>query len=172
MSPQPELPPERVATERLVAPLAWWLLGTGFVLSLGIAVFAFLGPVWGIGVTVGAEGVVAAVLVGYGSTTIEIGDDGIRVGRAQIGYTYVRRVEALDAASTLERLRTRANPAAYLVVRPYVRTSLEITLDDPADPHPYWLVSSRYADRLAGRANVRLAPTEATEATSPEPAGG
>lgn len=165
---------EPPVTERLAVPLGWWLLGTGFVLSLGVAVLAFLGPGWGIGVTVVAEAVLAAVLVGYGSTSIVVGDDGIQVGGATIDYGYVRGVEALDADRTLERLRTRADPRAYLVVRPYVRTSVVITLDDRADPHPYWLVSSRDAERLIRRLPTQLAPTQLapTEPAEAEPADG
>lgn len=160
---------EPPVTERLAVPLGWWLLGTGFVLSLGIAVLAFLGPWWGIGVTVVAESLVAAVLVGYGSTRIVVDDAGVRVGRATIDYAYVREVRALDADRTLERLRTRADPRAYLVVRPYVRTSLELTLADPADPHPYWLISSRDAERLVRRIPTGLVATDSVPA---EPVDG
>jgi hypothetical protein len=35
------------------------------------------------------------------------------------------------------------------VLRPYIKTAVEITLDDPDDPVPYWLVSTRDPHRLA-----------------------
>jgi hypothetical protein len=35
------------------------------------------------------------------------------------------------------------------VLRPYIKTTVEITLDDPEDPVPYWLVSTRHPQRLA-----------------------
>jgi hypothetical protein len=36
-----------------------------------------------------------------------------------------------------------------MVLRPYVKTAVEITLADPDDPVPYWLVSTRHPQRLA-----------------------
>jgi hypothetical protein len=43
-----------------------------------------------------------------------------------------------------------------------VASAVEITLDDPADPVPYWLISSRRPDELAAaltRASARPAAT-------------
>ena len=34
-------------------------------------------------------------------------------------------------------------------LRPYLSRAVRIGIDDPADPTPYWLVSSRRPDRLA-----------------------
>ena len=42
-----------------------------------------------------------------------------------------------------------ADARAYLVLRPYVRTAVQVDLADPADPAPYWLISSRHPKRLA-----------------------
>jgi hypothetical protein len=36
-----------------------------------------------------------------------------------------------------------------LVLRPYIKTAVEITLNDQDDPVPYWLVSSRHPQQLA-----------------------
>ncbi|HEY5784856.1 MAG TPA: DUF3093 family protein [Microlunatus sp.] len=35
------------------------------------------------------------------------------------------------------------------MLRPYAKEAVELTLDDPADPVPYWLVSTRRPTRLA-----------------------
>jgi hypothetical protein len=42
-----------------------------------------------------------------------------------------------------------ADARAHLVLRPYIKTAVEITLDDPDDPVPYWLVSTRRPQQLA-----------------------
>ena len=42
------------------------------------------------------------------------------------------------------------------MLRPYIKTAVEITLDDPDDPVPYWLVSTRHPHRLARNAAGRL----------------
>jgi hypothetical protein len=35
------------------------------------------------------------------------------------------------------------------VLRPYAKEAVELTLDDPVDPVPYWVVSTRRPSRLA-----------------------
>ena len=42
-----------------------------------------------------------------------------------------------------------ADHRAFLFTRPFIRDVVKVTLDDPADPHPYWLVSTRDAAALA-----------------------
>jgi hypothetical protein len=88
---------------------------------------------------------------------------GIRIGRAQIDHRYISGCRALDVAATRRRAGVDADARAHLVLRPYVDTAVEITLADPADPVPYWLVSSRRPDELAAAlttASGRAATTE------------
>jgi Protein of unknown function (DUF3093) len=40
------------------------------------------------------------------------------------------------------------------VLRPYIATAVEITLNDPDDPVPYWLVSSRRPRAFAAAVNA------------------
>ena len=66
------------------------------------------------------------------------------------------------AKRTRRRAGVEADARAHLVLRPYVASAVEITLDDPADPVPYWLVSSRRPQELAAaltRAAARSATT-------------
>ena len=42
-----------------------------------------------------------------------------------------------------------ADARAHLVLRPWVSTTVELALADPADPVPYWLVSTRRPGALA-----------------------
>jgi hypothetical protein len=50
---------------------------------------------------------------------------------------------------TRRRAGVEADARAHLVLRPYVKTAVEITLNDQDDPVPYWLVSSRRPQQLA-----------------------
>ena len=43
-----------------------------------------------------------------------------------------------------------ADARAYLLLRPYLKRAVRVEITDPADPAPYWLVSTRHADALAG----------------------
>ncbi len=42
-----------------------------------------------------------------------------------------------------------ADARAYLLLRPYLKRAVRVEITDPADPAPYWLVSSRRPEELA-----------------------
>jgi hypothetical protein len=134
--------------ERLTVPIIWWVLAGLFALSVLLAVGAYLGPVWGIGTSV-ATLLVAATIFGYASLVISVSGKETHVGRASIEHAYVADCRALDADQTRRRAGVEADARAHLVLRPYIKTAVEITLDDPDDPVPYWLVSTRHPQRLA-----------------------
>jgi hypothetical protein len=71
------------------------------------------------------------------------------VGRATIEHAYIAAARPLNAEETRRRTGVEADARAHMVVRPYIKTAVEITLNDPEDPVPYWLVSSRHPQQLA-----------------------
>ncbi|HEX3197481.1 MAG TPA: DUF3093 domain-containing protein [Propionibacteriaceae bacterium] len=134
--------------ERLTVPIVWWVLAGLFALSVLLAVGAYLGPVWGIGTSV-ATLLVAVAMFSSASLVISVDGKEIQVGRASIERAYVAACRALNADQTRRRAGVEADARAHLVLRPYIKTAVEITLDDPDDPVPYWLVSTRHPHRLA-----------------------
>jgi hypothetical protein len=147
--------------ERLSVPVLWWVLSVGFSLSLLLAIGLYTGPAWGIGAA--AAAMVGAIgLFLRAAILIVVDSRAIRVGRAQIDHPYIAGCRALDAEATRRRGGVEADARAHLVLRPYVASAVEITLDDPADPVPYWLISSRRPNELAAaltRASARPAAT-------------
>lgn len=138
--------------ERLHVPVLWWLLAGGFAVSVLLAIGLTAGPGWGIAAAVASLAVTMALFV-HAAVPIEVDDVMIRVGRAQIEHRYIAGTRALDGEQTRRRAGVEADARAHLVLRPYVSTAVEITLDDPADPVPYWLVSTRRPDVLAATLN-------------------
>jgi hypothetical protein len=134
--------------ERLTVPVIWWLLAGLFSLSVLVAVGAYLGPTWGFGASVAAM-LVASAIFASASILISVDARDLRVGRASIEHRYIAGCRPLDAGETRRRAGVEADARAHLVLRPYVRTAVEITLDDPDDPVPYWLVSTRHPQQLA-----------------------
>ena len=134
--------------ERLTVPIIWWVLAGLFALSVLVAVGAYLGPAWGLGTSV-ATLLVAAAIFGSAAIVISVEAQEVRVGRATIEHAYIASCRALTAEETRRRTGVEADARAHLVLRPYVKTTVEITLDDPEDPVPYWLVSTRRPQRLA-----------------------
>jgi len=134
--------------ERLTVPIMWWVLACLFSLSVLIAVAAYLGPTWGVGTAI-ATFLAAAAIFASASIVISVGDQEIHVGRATIEHAYIAGCRALTAEETRRRTGIEADARAHLVLRPYIKTAVEITLEDPMDPVPYWLVSTRRPQRLA-----------------------
>ena len=116
--------------------------------SMGVAVGAYVGVWWGLGVGLIAQAAATVVLLSA-AVVITVDGDRLCVGRAMIEVSYLGRCQALDQAATRDRSGPRADARAYLVLRPYIRTSVEVTVSDRADPVPYWLISTRRPVALA-----------------------
>lgn len=144
-------------SERLLPPVSWWLITLLGAVVLWPVVGIAVGFWWGFAVAVAVLAVIGAMLLA-GSVMITVDADGLRVGRAWIEHRYLAGCRALDADKTRSRRGPTADARAYLVLRPYLREAVEIELDDPADPVPYWLVSSRHPERLADALREAAAP--------------
>jgi hypothetical protein len=53
---------------------------------------------------------------------------------------------ALDAESMRAARGRSLDARAYLCIRGWLPQGVKVTLRDPADPTPYWLISSRRPD--------------------------
>ncbi|MEO6822357.1 MAG: DUF3093 domain-containing protein [Candidatus Nanopelagicales bacterium] len=135
--------------ERLRAPWSAWVFGTGMALSLGVAYGYAITVPWGIVTWLLTQAVVVWVLVTT-SPAVRVDERVLRAGRARLPLRFVGRLRPLDAA-TARRLRgVDSDASAYLCVRSWVPRALLVEVNDPNDPHPFWLVSSRHPERLAG----------------------
>ena len=84
-----------------------------------------------------------------GSATVSVGNGTLRAGRAHIATALLGPAEPLDAEATRRVHGVDADARAFLVTRPYLKRSVLVPVLDPADPTPYWLVSTRHPARLA-----------------------
>ncbi|GAA2460843.1 DUF3093 domain-containing protein [Agromyces soli] len=92
------------------------------------------------------------------SPTVEVRDGRLRAGRAEIELAHTgEAVAAEDAAARAER-GTGLDARAFLVIRGWVQPVVRIPIIDPADPTPYWLVSSRRPKELAAAINGSRRP--------------
>lgn len=135
--------------ERLSVPPAYWIITLFFGLTFVTAVGLYLGPGAAIAVAVVAlVGIVVALLL-IGRPEILVDAAGVRVAESLLEWPYVGDTTVLDAEATRRRLGVDAHAAAWVVQRPYIPGAVEIAVADAADPHPYWLVSSRRPTQLA-----------------------
>lgn len=147
--------------ERLWVPVRWWLLALLLTGAIWLAYQHAYGPRVSIPAALATFAVAAAVLVGYGSAKIAVEPDALVAGRARLPLWAVGAIEVLDAEAARRARGPEADPRAYLLLRSYVRGAVRVVVDDPADPVPYWYVSSRRPEQLASalRAAVRAART-------------
>jgi hypothetical protein len=135
--------------ERLHTPVSWWVVAAGFVATVWW-IFVLATPQWVAWLAAGvALAAVAALLGGYGAVRLAVRDGELRAGRAHIPLALCGPVEPLDAEQARRVGGADADARAYLLLRPYVATAVRVGIDDPKDPVPYWLVSTRHPDRLA-----------------------
>ena len=138
--------------ERLRVPLAWWLLAVPTVLILGATLYAGLAEPWPVIVMAGLTAGCVAFLVTLGLATVEIRDGALRAGKAVLPLTAVSEVVSLDEKQTMRLRGPRADPAAHLYSRPYLKQSvyLAVAASQPsAGSTPYWLIGTRHPAELA-----------------------
>ncbi len=136
--------------ERLHVPLRWWVQATMFVASLWLAFVVALDPVLAWAASGLLMAATMALLLGYGSARVRVEDGVLVAGRARIPVNLLVDPTPLDAEATRLLAGRDADAHAYLLLRPYLKRAVRVTVDDPSDPTPYWLVSTRRPDELAG----------------------
>jgi Protein of unknown function (DUF3093) len=138
--------------ERLRVPLAWWLLAVPTVLILGATLFAGLAEPWPVIIMTSLVAGSAVFLITLGLATVEIRNGTLRAGKAELPMTAVSEVVSLDEKQTTRLRGPRADPAAHLYSRPYLKESvyLAVAASHPAaGSAPYWLIGTRHPAELA-----------------------
>jgi hypothetical protein len=136
-------------SERLHVPLRWWVQTTMLLATLWLA-FVVAMPAWA---AWSATAVVVVVTFGLmawlGSVRVAVRDGTLYAGPAHISLDLLGRAEALDAEETRRVHGVDADARAFLLTRPYLKRSVKVVVEDPADRTPYWLLSTRHPRELA-----------------------
>lgn len=90
-----------------------------------------------------------AALWWLGRIRVAVADGELRVDDARLPVRFVADAVPLDAAGRREVLGVGSDPLAFVVQRPWIGGAVQVVLDDPADPTPFWVVSSRHPVELA-----------------------
>lgn len=152
--------------ERLWPSPAAWLAVPALGVMLGIVL-------WPLGTTAGIAGGLAGLAAAgtaavLSATRVRVAGGELHAGAAHVPVTLLRDPVALDADATREALGPGLDARAHVCLRGWVRTAVRVRLDDPADPTPYWVVSTRRPDDLV-RA-LRAADDDAGRTTEVRPA--
>lgn len=134
--------------ERLVPGPAAWCGALGLGVIVGVSLWPLAHAV---AVVVGAVAAVATLVALIATApVIEVADGELRAGRAHVALDLLGEVTPMSDA---EAMRTALGPAldarAFVCLRAWARTGVQVQLTDPADPTPYWLLSTRRPAELA-----------------------
>jgi hypothetical protein len=135
--------------ERLFAPPLWWVAGMLTMLTFGAIVWTG----FDLGITLAVFGAVIAVtaafLLNWGRATIEVAGGELRVGNDRLPLADAGQVRPLDEAQARALRGPRADPRAYVLIRPYLRLAVYVEVTRPDAGVPYWLLATRRPAQLA-----------------------
>lgn len=81
--------------------------------------------------------------------TLRVTKETFAAGRAQLPLPLVGEIEPLEQAQMRQARGVGLDARAYLCIRGWLPAGVKVTLNDPEDPTPYWIVSSRRPEALA-----------------------
>lgn len=147
--------------ERLHAPIAWWLIAVLCVLILGTELFAGYSLFIGVLIYVGMTLICAGFLLHWGAAEVRVRGGMLRAAKASVPVAATGEVQALDEVQTRAMRGPHADPAAYALIRPYLRKAVYVQLTAPNAAWPYLLICTRHPADLADaimKSRTELAP--------------
>jgi hypothetical protein len=135
--------------ERLLVPVSYWLLTVPVVVTLGAEAYFFVDG-WIPPLVIGLFALIVVIfLVHWSGATIEVTGNVLRADKDTLALSEADRVLALDERQAAQLRGPKADPAAHLLLRPYLKRAVYIGLANPGEGTPYWLVATRHPEQLA-----------------------
>jgi len=154
--------------ERRYVPWWWWVVGAVIAIPTTEGVVV-LGPemtnrptaLLAIGCLVVTVLLEAAFLLMLGRSDVDVDHTGIRAGRVTLAADHLGRARPLDAVSAHRLLGPGLRADAELSLRPWIKSAVQIEVEDHDDRTPYWVVATRRpAELVAALDRVRRAKAE------------
>ena len=83
------------------------------------------------------------------SPSIQVDGVSLTAGRARIPVEQLGRIELLGSDALRAAIGPGLDARSYLLIRGWIHRGLRIENIDPADPAPYWILTTRNPQRLA-----------------------
>src|SRR5258708_3885230 len=133
----------REDSERLRVPASSWVLLVACAALLGTTLWAGLSVATAIVIYAVLEGACVVLLLGWGAATITVTSSELAAGSRRLPLARIAEVAAMDAAQTRALRGPRADPAAYLLLRPYLpQAGYGPVAGAPPEP-PYWAIGTQ-----------------------------
>jgi Protein of unknown function (DUF3093) len=161
----------RSYTERLRAPVSFWVLGEVTALIFASTIWAGFSLIVAIASYVVFCGGCAAFLLSWGRARIEVSPGELRAGSLTLPLAQAGQLVPLDEAQTTALRGPRADPSALMLIRPYLKRAVYIEVTGEHQERPYWLLGTRRPAELAA-AIERSRPQARTGGTGAGGSGG
>ena len=89
-----------------------------------------------------------------GRSRLEVKNGELHIQGAHLPLDLVTGTVGLDPRTLRLVVGREGDPAAFVQIRPWVGPGVQLWLDDPEDPTPYWIVSTRHPQRLISVVNA------------------
>ncbi len=131
-----------------LSPSAWIFIATALVMPASLLVFLPINVIAGAVVAVGLYAAIVVLLIAT-TPVVEVADGQLRAGRARLPLEVVADARAARGTDAVYERGVGLHADAWLLIRGWIPDVVRVELADPADPTPYWIISSRRADALA-----------------------
>jgi len=140
-------------------PAPWVFLATALVIPASLLVFLPISTLAGIICAIVLYGAIVATLL-VTTPTVEVTAELFAAGRATLPRTAVAQADAFEGSAATAQRGTSLDARAWLLLRGWIPGVVRVQLDDPSDPTPYWLVSTRQPTKLAAALSATTASAQ------------
>jgi hypothetical protein len=141
------MPTSTPAYRERLWPSPWVFLTTALVIPAALLVFLPISEAAGIIVAIVLYGAIVVILIAT-TPLVEVTDAEFGAGRAHLPLAVVSEARAVDGDEARAERGVRLDARAFLLIRGWIPGMVRVDLDDPSDPTPYWLVSTRHPRQL------------------------
>jgi Protein of unknown function (DUF3093) len=143
----------RLYSEKMSWPIWLWAFIAFMSGSIDLALWVALS-----GTVAGTVTLISALLIIYANRKsalkITVTKGWLLVGPAAIERAFIHNFQALDASQLRRARGVEADPACFMELRFWVNRGIKISLRDPKDKTPYWLVSTKKGPELVNLLNL------------------
>ena len=141
-------------SEKIRWSFSFWLIALLFNLLLAITIWGVLDTSRTFLVALASFSL--TILVGHRSSyVVSIDENVLRVGKAWIDRKFIGTALPLNREEMRRARGIELNPSAYVELRGWISTGVKIEINDPEDPTPYWLISSKQYKELTSAINKK-----------------
>ncbi|PJJ55337.1 DUF3093 domain-containing protein [Compostimonas suwonensis] len=144
--------------ERLWASPLFYL-ALALVIPASLVILAPISIVAGIITAIVLYGGCVALLISA-APTISIEGGTLHAGRATIDLSLTGTATGYYGEDATRQRGTELDARAWMLIRGWVQPVVKVPINDPEDPSPYWLLSTRHPKELVAAINGSRRPEE------------